>query len=66
VAYALPSSVEIWAVWATVHSGAPTLKRAKRRTEMFSPSFATFEAMSWAMVCDDSLMKGWSRRQNSS
>ncbi len=25
-------------VWATVHSGAPTLKRAKRRTLMFSPS----------------------------
>ncbi len=29
-------------VWATVQSGAPTLKRAKRRTVMFSPSLATF------------------------
>ena len=33
--------------WATVQSGAPTLKRAKRRTLMFSPSLATLVAMSW-------------------
>src|SRR5437899_804975 len=52
------SSEPVALVCATVQSGAPTLKRAKRRTEMFSPSFATLLAMSWPMVCDASLMKG--------
>jgi len=32
-------------VCATVQSGAPTLKRAKRRTVMFSPSLPTFCAI---------------------
>jgi hypothetical protein len=49
-AYALVSSAAI-AVWATVQSLAPTLNRANRRTEIFSPSFATLVAMICAMVC---------------
>jgi len=53
-------------VVATVHSGAPTLKRAKRRTVMFSPSLATFCAISSLMLTDWSLMKGCSSRQTSS
>jgi hypothetical protein len=34
----------------TVHSGAPTLNRAKRRTVMFSPSLPTFCAISSLML----------------
>ena len=51
---------------AIVKPGSPTLKRAKRRTLMFSPSLATFCAMSWPMVSDCSLMNGCSSRQTSS
>ena len=53
-------------VCATVHSGAPTLKRAKRRTVMFSPSLPTFIAISSLMLIAWSLMKGCSSRQTSS
>ncbi len=53
-------------VVATVQSGAPTLKRAKRRTVMFSPSLPTFCAISSLMLTVWSLMKGCSTRQTSS
>ena len=53
-------------VCATVQSGAPTLKRAKRRTVRFSPSLPTFCAISSLMLIAWSLMNGCSRRQTSS
>lgn len=53
-------------VWATVQSAAPTLKRAKRRTVMFSPSLPTFCAINSLMLTAWSLMKGCSSRQTSS
>jgi hypothetical protein len=53
-------------VCATVQSGAPTLKRAKRRTVRFSPSLPTFCAISSLMLMAWSLMNGCSRRQTSS
>jgi len=37
-------------VCETVQSGAPTLKRAKRRTVMFSPNLPTFCAISSLML----------------
>lgn len=53
-------------VIAIVSPTSPTLKRAKRRTEMFSPSLPTLLAISWWMVMPGSFTKGWSRRQTSS
>jgi hypothetical protein len=53
-------------VCATVQSGAPTLKRAKRRTVIFSPSFPTFCAISSLMLTAWSLINGCSSRQTSS
>ena len=53
-------------VVATVQSGAPTLKRAKRRTVMFSPSLPTFCPINSLMLTAWSLMKGCSSRQTSS
>jgi hypothetical protein len=53
-------------VWATVQSAAPTLKRANRRTVMFSPSLPTFCAMSSLIEMAWSLMKGCSSKQTSS
>ena len=53
-------------VVATVQSGAPTLKRAKRRTVMFSPSLPTRCAINSLMLTAWSLMKGCSSRQTSS
>jgi len=53
-------------VVATVQFGSPTLKRAKRRTVMFSPSLPTFCAISSLIEIDCSLMKGCSNRQTSS
>ena len=53
-------------VCATVQSGAPTLKRAKRRTVRFSPSLPTFCAISSLMLIAWSLINGCSRRQTSS
>jgi hypothetical protein len=51
---------------AMVSATSPTLKRANRRTEMFSPSLPTTEAISWCTVMVWSLMKGCSYRQTSS
>ena len=45
---------------------SPTLKRAKRRTAMFSPSLPIFVAISCAIEMVWSLMKGCSSRQTSS
>src|ERR1035437_2479183 len=45
---------------------SPTLKRANRRTERFSPSLPTTVAISWCTVMVWSLMKGCSYRQTSS
>src|SRR6185437_15017893 len=53
-------------IWATVQLASPTLKRAKRRTMMFSPSLPTFCAINWLMVTVCYLMKGCSSRQTSS
>src|SRR5580658_102332 len=53
-------------VTATVSPASPTLKRAKRRTLMFSPSLPIFAAMSCAIDTVWSLMKGCSSRQTSS
>src|SRR5436853_6990877 len=53
-------------VCATVQPGSPTLKREKRRTEMFSCSLPTFCATSCEMLMAWSLMKGCSYRQTSS
>ena len=53
-------------VVATVQFGSPTLKRAKRRTVMFSPSLPTFCAISSLIEIDCSLMKGCYNRQTSS
>ena len=51
---------------ATVSPASPTLKRAKRRTEMFSPSLPILVVISWEIVCVWSLMKGCSYKQTSS
>src|SRR5215472_18798790 len=45
-------------VIATVSPMSPTLKRAKRRTEMFSPSLPTADAINWPTLMLCSLMKG--------
>ncbi len=63
--YAWDSSATIFA-WATVNAGSPTLKRAKRRTEIFSPSLAILVAMICFTDWPCSLMKGCSSRQTSS
>jgi hypothetical protein len=60
------SSVAVSLAVATVKLGSPILKRAKRRTLMFSPSLPTLVAMICAMDWVCSLMKGCSSRQNSS
>src|ERR1700758_343453 len=62
--YSAAASIAL--VCDTVQSGAPTLKRAKRRTVMFSPSLPTFCAISSLMLTAWSLMKGCSSRQTSS
>src|SRR5271165_3006455 len=51
---------------AMVSPTSPTLKRAKRLTEMFSPSLPITVAMSCDTVMVWSLMKGCSYRQTSS
>jgi hypothetical protein len=53
-------------IWATVQTGSPTLKRAKRRTLRFSPSLPIFCAIRSLMAKDWSLMNGWSSKQTSS
>ena len=52
-------------IWATVQTGSPTLKRAKRRTLRFSPNLPIFCAIKSLMANDWSLMKGCSSRQTS-
>jgi hypothetical protein len=51
-------SVALGLIWATVQTGSPTLKRAKRRTLRFSPSLPIFCAIRSLMAKDWSLMKG--------
>jgi hypothetical protein len=51
---------------AMVSPASPTLNRAKRRTEMFSPSLPIFVVMSCEIEMVWSLMKGCSYRQTSS
>src|SRR5664279_1583 len=51
---------------AMVSATSPTLKRANRRTERFSPSLPTTVAISWCTVMVWSLIKGCSYRQTSS
>src|SRR6185437_15720770 len=53
-------------VMAIVSPTSPTLKRAKRRTEMFSPSLPILLAISWCTVIPGSFTNGWSSRQTSS
>src|SRR6185312_9472123 len=43
---------------AMVSPTSPTLKRAKRRTEMFSPSLPILLAMSWCTVIPGSFTNG--------
>src|SRR5579863_5899690 len=50
-------------VTATVWPASPTLKRANRRTEIFSPSLPIFAAISCAIEMVWSLMKGCSSKQ---
>src|SRR6185437_11402812 len=61
---ALPSCCGL--VMAMVSPTSPTLKRAKRRTEMFSPSLPILLAISWCTVIPGSFTNGWSSRQTSS
>src|SRR3954454_16597733 len=56
--YCLASSVLAGFVWAIVQFCSPTLKRAKRRTEMFSPSLPILVAISCETEIVCSLMKG--------
>jgi hypothetical protein len=42
---------------------APSWKRTKRRTCMFSPSFAIFSVRMSLIILSGFLTKGWSRRQ---
>ena len=66
LAYSAASAAACGLATATVSVASPTLKRAKRRTEMFSPSLPITVAISCVMVTDCSLMKGCSSRQTSS
>jgi hypothetical protein len=45
---------------------SPTLKRAKRRTTMFSPSLPILVATNWPMLTVWSRINGCSSRQTSS
>src|SRR5260370_375292 len=60
------SFASVGLVEAIVAPASPTLKRAKRRMAMFSPSLLILVAMSCAMETAWSLMKGCSIRQTSS
>src|SRR6202011_5083859 len=51
---------------SSITAASPTLKRTKRDTEMFSPSFAMALLMRSPTVVPFSLMKGCSYRQTSS
>jgi hypothetical protein len=65
LSYCLVSS-PLGFVCAIVQLCSPTLKRAKRRTEIFSPSFPILVAINCETLMVCSLMNGWSSRQTSS